>query len=363
MENKKRYRAKIEIGRTPQGTPIYKYAHGHTRKELETAKAELKKKYSVGVEGVNRDVTFGEFVLNWFESYKLNSLSEGSKGSYLAAINKRLMPTFGIRKLKSISAMDLQNFLNTMKGQSKTTVAYSKIVLRGVFSTAADQGIIDRDPTLNLKPPKTTATHRRALTDAERVAVLEVGNTHPEGLLILLLYYTGLRRGEALGLQWRDVDFQNKLLHIRRDVDFLTNSIGELKTKAAYRDVPIPPKLLEKLDAVRGIGETFVFQSQTNKSFIPKTTFQRMWIGLMTAVYEVDESIESKTYGNKLGSILTPHYFRHNYATILYSARVDVLAAQKILGHADIKTTLGIYSHLSEKLEKTANEKIFAAFA
>lgn len=363
MKDKKRYRAKIEIGRTIKGEPIYKYAHGHTRKELEAAKDELKKKYAVGVDGVNRDVTFGQFVLDWFESYKLHTLSEGSKGSYLAAINKHLLPVFGTRKLRSISAIDLQNYLNTMAGMSKTTVAYSRIVIRGVFSTAADQGIIDRDPSLNLKKPKTTTNQRRALTDAERAAVLTVGNSHPEGLILLVLYYTGLRRGEALGLQWKDVDFQNRLLHIRRDIDFLTNSIGELKTKAAYRDVPIPPQLLEKLDAVRGIGETFVFQSQKNKSFMPKSSFNKIWRSLMIEMYECDSSLENKKYNGINGSILTPHYFRHNYATLLYDAGVDVLAAQKVLGHTDIKTTLGIYSHLSERNFELTKEKIYSAFA
>lgn len=362
MEGKKRYRAKIEIGRTIKGEPIYKYAHGHTRKELETAKTELKKKYAVGVDGVNRDTTFGEFVLEWFEIYKVDSLSEGSKGAYIASMNK-LIAAFGIRPLKSISPMELQSYLNTLTGCGKTTVAYIKIIIHGVFSTAADQGIIDRDPSLNLKNPKTTSNTRRALTEAEKDAVLRVGDSHPEGLFLLVLYYTGLRRGEALGLQWRDIDFKNKIMHIRRDIDFITNSIGQLKTNAAYRDVPIPPQLLEKLDAVRGIGETFVFQSQKNKSFLPLTTFKRMWTRLMVELFNADPSIENKQYGNHTGSILTPHYFRHNYATILHSAGVDVLAAQKILGHTDIKTTLGIYSHLSEKGAIKASEKIFSAFA
>ncbi len=63
------------------------------------------------------------------------------------------------------------------------------------------------------------------------------------------------------------------------------------------------------------------------------------------------------------GSILTPHYFRHNYCSVLYNAGVDVLTAQKYLGHSDIRTTLAIYAHLSEKKKDEGAELVKAAFS
>ena len=62
------------------------------------------------------------------------------------------------------------------------------------------------------------------------------------------------------------------------------------------------------------------------------------------------------------GSVLTPHYFRHNYASVIYNAGVDVLTAQKILGHSDPKTTISIYMHLSSKNEERDIHKICSAF-
>ena len=69
----------------------------------------------------------------------------------------------------------------------------------------------------------------------------------------------------------------------------------------------------------------------------------------MARMYEIDRNIETRPGENM--SILTPHYFRHNYASVLYNAGIDVLSAQRFLGHANVKVTLEIYSHLSKAKE------------
>jgi integrase len=83
---------------------------------------------------------------------------------------------------------------------------------------------------------------------------------------------------------------------------------------------------------------------------------------LRAAMYNCEPSIEH-TGANVKRSILTAHYYRHNYASILYNAGVDVLTAQKWLGHADAKTTLSIYAHLSEDFELKNAGKLEDAFS
>ena len=176
---------------------------------------------------------------------------------------------------------------------------------------------------------------------------------------MLLLYFLGVRKGEATGFQWRDVDFKNKMIRVERDVDYKTGKVGKVKTKAALRDIPLPDELYDVLSPLRGIGSAFIIQSPKPHSFLSESTFKRRWERLMQSVYDRCPDIESKVVkefvdkqGNRVEvrtSILTAHYLRHNYASLLYDADVDILSAQKFLGHKDIKTTLAIYAHLSKK--------------
>ena len=93
--------------------------------------------------------------------------------------------------------------------------------------------------------------------------MLETIKTHPEGLFLAMLYYLGVRRGEALGLRWGDFDFAADQVHIQRDIDFTgaTASEGALKTEAADRFVPIPAELKAMLLPKRGSADAYVFRT------------------------------------------------------------------------------------------------------
>lgn len=353
-----RYRAKVTVGHDASGKPIVKYASGRTKKELEANKEELRRSFVTGAIHAQRDVLFNAYALEWYEVHKNPHIGNSSRNNYSSIMNCYILPAFPDRQLRAITANDLQRFMNGLAGKNKTTITYANTIIKNVFRTAYTDGIIDRDPTVSLVKPSASSTKRRALTDAETAAALKVGADHPDGLILLLLYYTGARRGEALGLQWQDVDFVRREIHIRRDIDFVTNSIGDLKTTYSERTIPLPSELASALDTRRGIGETFIIQSPKTHSFLPQSTFSRLWKRLMKSMTESDPSIEQKNGA----SILTPHYFRHNYASVLYNAGVDILAAQKFLGHADVKTTLQIYSHLGAGKEMENAEKVREAF-
>lgn len=151
-------------------------------------------------------------------------------------------------------------------------------ILRGIFSTAYAEGLIERDPTVALIRPKASKKDaRRPLTDDETQRVLAVIDSHQEGLLLAVLYYLGLRRGEALGLKWGDFDFAEDQVHIQRDLDYAGPSAqdGSLKTEAADRYVPIPPELKEKLLASKGANDEYVFQTKKGKP-LHQASFKRM---------------------------------------------------------------------------------------
>lgn len=391
----KRRRKKIVVGRDASGAPIEKWASGRTKAELEANAAELRKKFISGNTAIERDILFGAFVTNWYELYKRPHLSPASQSTYAAMINAHLMDALGDRQMRAIGTDDLQLLLNS-NASSKSKIDKLNMLLKQIFSAAQAKGIIDRDPTVLLRKPVAPEGERRELTPNEAAAALSVGNTHKEGLLLLILYYTGVRIGEALGLQWGDIDFKNSTISICRDIDYKKKrpidykiddtmyKIGDVKNEESVRNIPLVNELRVALEPIRGFGQTFVVQSDGG-GFLAERTFRRRWVRLMTAMYQADTTIEHievpleakkkkenistasrgpyKKRPRPIMSILTPHYFRHNFASVLYANGVDVLTAQKWLGHKKVETTLGIYAHLSRKREKVDVAKIQAAFA
>lgn len=355
---KKRLRAQITVGHDADGNPVYKWASGHTKKELEANKEELRRAHINGAVAIRRDVFFGEYSSNWYRIYKEPYLSASSKANYRSALNHYLFPAFGDRQMRAITAEQLQAYLNDLAGTNKTTLTYIMTILQNCFTLASAQGVIDRNAADALKPPKAERTSRRALTAQETAAVLKVIDTQADGLLLAILYYTGLRRGEALGLRWSDIDFSARTLRVERDIDFVTGKVGTVKTTTSVRTVPVPDELIALLNKTRQVGSGYIIRAPKTSMFWSQATFVRRWRKIQEALLKAAPGIEH----DSSGSVLTPHYFRHNYASILYRSGVDVLSAQQYLGHTDPATTMRIYTHLADETQLKDAEKVRKAF-
>lgn len=366
----KRRRAKVVVGHDSNGRQIVKYVSGRNQRELDEAKAELRRKYIAGVY-TPKDRLFSEFAESWLEGTKKSTVKYETYLDYRSHLDKHLLPVFGDRQIGAISSGDLQLHLNRLAqtGYSASLVRKVYQTIRQIFKSAYAQRCIDYDPTTAVKCPNASEGSRRELTDAETAAALAVGASHPRGIIILILYYTGMRIGEVLGLQWSDIDFRARSIHIQRDISLKTGRVDSLKSTASDRHVPIPNELYAVLDRSRGIGDAYVICADRRKSHLTKSSYVDIWDDLAKAMYDFDPSIEHQiSHMRHSGqaferSILTAHYFRHNYASILYNSGVDVLTAKELLGHEKVETTLKIYSHLSAKKKRTEVEKIQPAFA
>ena len=335
-----RYRAKVTVGRA-DGKSIVKYVSGRTKKELEAAKEAVRQEFITG-RTAQKDALFGPYAIQWYNVYKKPNIKESAQSGYKTALNKHILPVLGDKRLTAISTMDLQELLNSKGDMCVTIIENVHHVLESVFKRAYSEGIIQRDVTVGLVKPTKEKSSRRALTEAEEAAAKKLMQEE-NGLLVALLYYTGMRLGEALGLQWECVDFRKGM-------------ITPPKTKESIRDIPLPDELAEML--VRGFPQAFVFPAPDG-TYYRNSSSNRLWRSLMERMAELGPDIETREDG---ASILTPHYFRHNYASILYNAGVDVLSAQKFLGHANVKVTLEIYSHLSKEKEDASAGAVMDAF-
>lgn len=362
------YRTKIKIGVDAEGRDIVKWISAKTRRELEEEKQRVRQYY---INGADRpaDRLFGEYAIEWYRLRKSPFISPSHQNSYRSMLNRHVLPEFGDRNLRAIRAADLQRFINSFAGASATQIAMALIVLRGVFGAACSDRILDSDPALQLrKPAHTPPREKRALSPVERANIEQTIAAHPHGEYLAVLYYTGMRPGEARGLQWGDIDWEANMIHVQRDLDFATGKYGSLKTRAADRFVPLIPALREYLYSRRSIADAPVVSSGNGKP-ITSTAAAQLWTTLMLASSMAEKIPEGETHYSKQDiraqyrAIITPHCLRHNFITMCWDMGMDVQLVAKIVGHSDVKVTMAIYTHLDKTHVAAAADQLSAMFS
>lgn len=232
--------------------------------------------------------------------------------------------------------------------------------------------MIDYNPAIAVKIPKgQPQTTRRALTEEEQSWINET--PHRARLAAMIMMHTGLRRGELIPLVWNDIDFVEQTITISKSVEAISNrfelKVGA-KTEAGERIVPIPDTLLTELKRERRKNNSIYVVYSAKGAMHTPSSWKRLWSSYLTDLnvkYGIQKQLGVKATSkyNPTGTAfliprITPHWLRHTYATNLYLAGVDVLSAQEWLGHADVQTTLEVYTHLSKKHKKQNAEKLNA---
>ena len=352
------YRSKVKIGVDQDGKPINKWIQGCTRDELRQAR-EAVIAYDLTGTALADDRLFGDYASEWFRVRKAPFVTASTKNNYRTTLNKHLLPAFGDRNLRAIRPVELQDFVNGYEGKSKSLITNIIGTLQAVFSAAKQDRLVAMNPAEDLRRPKAKpAAERRALTEAERKHIQALFDSHEHGLYLAVMYYTGMRPGEVRGLQWRDFDWDANLIHVQRDVDYAAGGraqVGELKTRAADRYVPIAAPLRALLYPRRQLPTSFLFPGRDGTP-LAQVTATRMWIELMLAAGLADPipDDEPTCYGSgdirgKFRARITPHSLRHNFITMCWEAGMDILLTMKMVGHTDYETTRNIYTHLSRR--------------
>jgi hypothetical protein len=162
--------------------------------------------------------------------------------------------------------------------------------------------------------------------------------------------FTGLRRGELIGLQWEDLDFENLVIHVRRSVVMMVQ--GAPKTEASAKDVPLDAALAESLLKLRLVGpynrETdWVFASPTMKGEQP------LWPETLWRRYG-RPAVKAAKIQKRVGF----HTFRHTYTTLLTQNSEEVKVVQELLRHANSRITLDLYAEAGAPNKRLAQSKL-----
>lgn len=356
------YRSKVKIGVDADGKPINKWIQGRTKAEREEARKAVIARYITG-EALESDRLFGDYASEWYRVKKKPFVSASTRESYRTALNKHLFPILGDRMLRAISSMELQKLLNSLAGSSLTKITVVMATLRGVFGSAKADRLIATNPTESLARPMAAKPKEKvALTPEQRRQLADVCASHPQGHYLALMYYLGVRPGEARGLQWGDVDWKLNLVSVQRDIDYKDGAkAGDLKTKASRRDVPLPAPLRALLWPLRSLPDTYIAHGEKSASApLSKSSAERLWVELMCEAKLVEPASGSNRYGiydirRECRATINPHALRHNYITMCWENGLDPYETMKLVGHTSIATTLNVYTHLSDaQLQKTA---------
>lgn len=277
-------------------------------------------------------------VADAWEEQKRERISVGTWRSYAAPL-KDVVEEFGDTEIGKITARDVQRYLNSLSMSYKSTTTRKQMISQVFNYAIVDLNIDISNPcdrvTVDTRLPK---GHRNALTQEEIQAIKDTDKD--SFILAPVIFYTGARVGEAMALQFQDIDFDKKIIHITKSIDHQGNRpvISTTKTSAGVRDVPLLPQLEALLPKKRKKTDYVVSGAEP----LTKSALAKRW----------------KKWCKEHEVSFDRHSIRHTYATMLYESGIDVKAAQRLLGHANFQTTMDVYTHLSDEHLKQAQEKL-----
>ncbi len=362
-----RYAVQLYIG-TVDGKRKYKTVYGKTQKEANQKAEELKVSMRRGIDIIGSSNSFKIWAERWLMSKKYEDVSSDRYNSLCARAGVWIDALQNIQ-LNQIRSFDLQSVLfsiaakNPLTGKpmAKKTIKEYIQVINSIFVFAHENRALEYNPATKLKVPQTATepVQRRALTKEERNRVMEF--EHRAKPSAMLMMFSGLRRGEATALQWNDIDFVHNKIYVTKSFNFKSKDFKAPKNGKA-RVVTVPQILIDYLKTLP--RESLFVLTNARGTMMTDDSWRRMYDSYMHDMnlrYGFDEYTPHKYSPVKIPMVITPftpHELRHTFCTIMFEADIDPLTAKEQMGHADIQTTLSIYTHLSNQHKKVQISKL-----
>lgn len=319
-------------------------------------------------------VKFEDFAEEWFEEYaKINLRS--TTYERMRQLTHRVYPAIGHLRMDKITARQLQSFVNSLakdganektgKPLAPKTIRHNLSFISNVFSYAVKMDLLSDNPCSKVTIPKGEAKEKQIYSQEEMVVLLTRISGEPAKYkaFFYLIAYSGFRRSEMLGLEWKDIDFEHGIITVKRTSNYTSERgiyTDTTKTKRSQRVLKISPYIMEILKELKAeqddealqIGDKWV---ETDRLFVK-------WNG---------EPMNNQTpYGwlkefcekNEL-PFYRIHSFRHFAASSLISAGLDVTTVSGALGHCCSSTTLNVYSHQFQNAQARVAEAMDRAFS
>ena len=360
-----RWEARVVIGYDEKGNPITKNVTAMEKGKCLEKLEQLKEKCGVQLTGkVKAEMAFGDWLDFWYQQYAKQTLRPTTQSGYENMIYNHIIPDIGKIPLNKLTQNDLQQFYTRLKngGRKVRTELYGKglsdrmvrgchAMCRKALEKAVADGIIRINPAIGCKLPPKKAKEMQVLTREEMQRFMAQAKADGYFELFLLELCTGMRRGEIVALQWDDLNMQTGELHICRQATTVHGNIHICapKTKSSSRTVILPPDIVKILaEYKKRVNSRWMFPSPVKEDapYHP------------SAVRKVlDRTLERAECKH-----IRFHDLRHTFATTALANGMDVKTLSAIIGHISSETTLNIYTHITDNMQRSAANKIEQGF-
>lgn len=336
-------------------------AGGKTKKEAMRKMALFEAEFLKNGYKKESKLTFEELFNIWMRDYVELECKDNTISSYKRNARIHILPFLGNVRVVDIKARLLNSYFTSLK---KEDYSYSLAsTIRTIITSALNHAvfpmeIIDANPALSLKFPKFAKRGDEKeiiyLDELERILAVSTPRRRNFNNMCIFLFNTGMRIGEALALQWEDIDMDEKLIHIRHTVIYTQDNndykLDTPKTESSIRDIYFNSAVEKLLKEMRKnqienklkYGKYYI----NNDLVFTKENGAFMHRGLFVA--------GATWCKKKTGINFSMHSFRHTHATMLIEAGVPMKEVQMRLGHASIETTMNVYVQSSDSSKKNA---------
>ena len=320
---------------------------------------------------IKDEITLDRWFVRWMDVYKSKSVRPNTKREYTHIYNKNISPYIGGRNINSLVKSDIQQLIDRAHddGYMYERQNKIKIILSDMLQRASEDHLLINNPVSGVKLRADKEINAKALTVDEQNTFFDYcSNTFYDNLFNVAVN-TGLRPGELFALQLSDVDLENGYIDVNKtlvyqkylDDDCKTFHIEPPKTKQSYRKVPINSickAYLEKQFELKKVISGKRPKQQNDYLFVTKFNTPLNSVIYSDAIKAVIRQINLVRPLDNQFDVFSGHAFRHTFATRCFEAGVDAKVVKSYLGHASLKMTMDLYTHVTDEKSSLDIEKI-----
>ncbi len=362
----------VSNGFDGDGRPVRKYKtfrppEGLSDRQLKRAVEAAYDEFYIKVtnnQSLKENMRFSELGDLYFSQYAPNRLKEITAYTYEGSYRKNIRPVFGNTRLKDLTTARITEFLLELgKTKKPQTVRKNKIILHSILEYAVSQKFITENPCIgtiwkrDVEIDSSERNNYLSASDAKKLMEL-VAPYSTFNTIIKLLLLTGLRSGEALGLTWDKIDFENKTIFVDKTLTYVTGRyfLSTPKTPMSIRKIVIDDTTVQMLREHKA-------EQDKQKQVIGSSWLEPNAVFTSATGHFYDRSLlntQFRRFMNRHPELhrVTIHGLRHTHASLLILAGENLDAISKHLGHASADITSRVYAHLMSEVQVRITQTI-----